>query len=186
MDAAIFVAEKGQLKEGVPLTFIQARPRREAAGKRTRPDEFLPDFHHGAVKWQEAEVSSVLGKEARHALFGSLRVHSLPAEIYQDAHKCAYFEPMPGTLRLLERFNEPVKKLVDHWWPRIETSAKFAANLPALRKYHATLKPGDVTLVGLIAEGGQGLATANNARFLAYLEGTSQSKKLQEKADAWH
>jgi hypothetical protein len=186
VDAAIFVAEKGRLNKGVPLTFIQARPRREAGGKRTRPEEFLPDFHHGAVKWQEAEISSILGREARHALFGSLRVHSLPAEIYQDAHKRAYFEPLPGTLRLLERFNQSVKKLIDQWWPRIETSAKFAASLPALRKYHATLKPGQVTLVGLIAEGGQGMRTANNARFIAYLAGTPQARRLAEKAAEWH
>jgi hypothetical protein len=128
----------------------------------------------------------VRGNEARHALFGSLRVHSLPPEFYREAHKRAYFEPMPGTLRLFERFNEPVKKIVAQWWARIETSAKFAANLSDLRKYHATLRPGDVTLVGLIAEGGQGLATANNARFLAFLEGTPQARRLAEKAAECH
>ena len=75
---------------------------------------------------------------------------------------------------------------MDEWWERIETSAKFANNLPALREYHNSLKPGDVTLVGLIAEGGQGMRTANNARFIGYREGTQQAKKLAEKADAWH
>jgi len=47
----------------------------------------------------------------------------------------------------------------------------------------------DVTLVGLIAEGGQGMRTANNGRFLGYLEGTEQAATIQarqkELLDKW-
>ena len=42
-----------------------------------------------------------------------------------------------------------------------------------------------MTLVGLIAEGGQGLATANNARFLGYLRGTSQADEIKTSRDKW-
>jgi hypothetical protein len=47
------------------------------------------------------------------------------------------------------------------------------------------LKPGDVTLVGLIAEGGQGMRTANNARFLGYLQGTPQAEEIKASRDEW-
>ena len=79
-----------------------------------------------------------------------------------------------------------MKQFVAEWWERIEDSRAFAENLPALKEYHRTLQPGDVTLVGLIAEGGQGMRTANNARFLAYLEGTPQARTLEEKAAEWN
>jgi hypothetical protein len=78
-------------------------------------------------------------------------------------------------LDLYRRFNGPVKTLLDEWWDRIESSQKFTDNLVAIRRYNAGLKAGDITLVGLIAEGGQGLATANNARFLGYLAGSPQA-----------
>ena len=42
-----------------------------------------------------------------------------------------------------------------------------------------------MTLVGLIAEGGQGMRTANNARFLAYLAGSERAQKVVEKRTEW-
>jgi len=122
----------------------------------------------------------------QHADAYELRVHNAPLSLYLNAHKEAFFEPRSGTLALYERFNDSVKELVAEWWERIEDSRAFAANLPALKTYHRTLRPGDVTLVGLIAEGGQGMRTANNARFLAYLEGTPQARALEEKAVEWN
>lgn len=189
VDAAIFVSRKGQEDPNAPMTFIQARPRWVEKGKRSTPENDLPDFASKKVNWQKEKSTDINTGEnlsTSHSVVGSLRVHRLPQNLYAHAHKRAFFEPQTGTLRLFQRFNEPVKKLVAQWWQRIETSAKFAANLPELRKYHRTLKPGDVTLVGLIAEGGQGMRTANNARFIGYLEGTPQASKLAEKADEWH
>ena len=189
VDAAIFVAQCGQNDPAANMTFIQARPRWMPGVKRSTPEIDLPDFCSEKVAWDLCDLT-VIDAQARisahHAAGGSLRVHRLPQHLYPWAHKRAFFEPQPGTLRLLQRFNEPVKKLVAGWWDRIETSAKFATHLPDLRNYHKTLKPGDVTLVGLIAEGGQGMRTANNARFIGYLEGTPQARKLAEKADDWH
>jgi hypothetical protein len=75
--------------------------------------------------------------------------------------------------------------MVDEWWEKIKDSRKFKENIDEIRRYQAGLKPGDVTLVGLIAEGGQGMASANNARFLGYLDGTVQSKTIRRKRIEW-
>ena len=123
--------------------------------------------------------------EVAHGEHGCLRFHRVPSALWRDAHKRVFFEPRPGTLRLFEKFNEPVKKLVGEWWERIETSQKFADNHADISAYHKTLKPGDVTLLGLIAEGGQGLATANNARFLGFLQGTPQAEKIKVSREEW-
>jgi len=74
--------------------------------------------------------------------------------------------------------DNPLKGLVPY-------AGKSAERFPHSLEYHATLEPGDVTLVGLIAEGGQGLATANNARFLGYLEGTPQAENIAKKRIEW-
>lgn len=196
VDAAIFVARKvgrasclsgaGGTSE---LLFVQARPRKTTDGKPTRRDkalETLPALGK-LIFPATTKLSGPLG-EAGHAAHGpqdTIRVHSVPTALYQSAHKRAFFEPRPGTLRLFEKFNDPVKRLVSEWWARIETSQKFADNASTIRAYQTSLKPGDITLVGLVAEGGQGMRTANNARFLGFLAGTPQADNLLARRETW-
>ncbi len=181
VDAAIFVACKdAPPREGHPLLFVQARPRRLADNQMSRPDEALP-----LLPPAENLALPESADGTRHGEFQTLRLHQVPAALFADAHKGVFFEPRPATLELFRRFNEPVKRLVAEWWPKIETSAKFADNRAAIAAYHQTLKPGDVTLVGLIAEGGQGMRTANNARFLGYLDGTPQAEAILAKRRTW-
>jgi hypothetical protein len=199
VDAAIFVARK-QSGAAVPpanaaetaasqddrLTFIQARPRKDQNGQTTKPETALPLLRIGPdFKWTYESGTGVPPVSVSHSDFGPLRIHSVPAAVYRAAHKRVFFEPRHATLALFDRFNDAVKRLTDEWWDRIETSAKFADNIEAIRAYHQTLKPGDITLVGLIAEGGQGLASANNARFLGYLEGTPQAREILARRERW-
>ena len=109
------------------------------------------------IVWQQPTTLAD-GSTVKHTIANELRVHHAPLSLYRGAHKEAFFEPRPGTLALYQRYNEKVKELVTEWWERIEDSRAFATNLGALKTYHRTLRPGDVTLVGLIAEGGQGIA----------------------------
>jgi hypothetical protein len=181
VDATIFVTRNENASEDARLAFVQARPLKRADDSRTSPEkklQLLPTAN--AIEWNEPTSETV-----RHATIEELRIHDVPQSLYIAAHKRAFFEPRPGTLALYTRFNDPVKQLVGEWWPRIEDSRAFAANFGAIQRYHLRLRPGNVTLVGLIAEGGQGMRTANNARFLAYLEGTPQAHELEEKAAEW-
>jgi hypothetical protein len=189
VDAAIFIASKSAPDlpascEG--MLFVQARPRKGADGKPTKPDKDLLSLKPaGELSFSSSTALGGVPRSVEHGQHGSLRLHRVPAALYRAAHKRVFFEPRPGTLRLFESFNGPVKQLVREWWERIETSQKFADNLAELRAYHASLKPGDVTLLGLIAEGGQGMRTANNARFLGYLQGTPAAQEIERKRQDW-
>jgi hypothetical protein len=171
------------------LLFIQARPRKTADGRPTLPDEFLDTLPSSAkVEFDSATpLPGGLGEVAHgaHGPRGDVRVHRVPVALYRAAHKRAFFEPRPGTLRLFAKFNEPVKQLCAAWWERIETSEKFLDHRPAILAAARRLQPGDITLVGSIAEGGQGLATGNNARFLAYLEGSPQAGEILKRREVW-
>ena len=183
VDAAIFVARKEAPVSDAKMLFVQARPLKRADGSRTKPEAALPRLPHAeAIPWVEAETRLRNGTSVAHTTVNELRIHQVPLSLYIESHKRAFFEPRSGTLALFERFNERVKRLVAQWWEKIEDSRAFAANLDEIMAYHRALHPGDVTLVGLIAEGGQGMRTGNNARFLAYLEGTPQAQELHEKA----
>jgi hypothetical protein len=187
VDAAIFVAEKTEPAPDHQILFVQARPRKNEHGEYTKPEKDLPELPSlGAIEWNgDTTFVESIGATVRHGTFRSLRLHSMPLALPIAAHKRAFFEPRLQTLALFDRYNAKVKTLVGDWWGHIEDSKNFAQNLQRIRDYHRTLKPGDVTLVGLIAEGGQGMRTADNARFLGYLEGTPQADEIESASRDW-
>jgi hypothetical protein len=174
VDAAIFVAAKSPPAADRDVFFVQARPRRNPAnGKPSDPEPWLEEVPAPAPTLPE------------HGEIGPIRYHRVPAGLYASAHHRVFFEPRPATLTLFGKFNSRVAALTDEWWERIKDSRRVAQNSVALREYQAALKPGDVTLVGLIAEGGQGMRTANNARFLGYLDGTPPAQEILRRRVEW-
>ncbi len=182
VDAAIFVAEKAHSRENDELFFIQARYKTD----KNKPEaeliniiKVMPEFKEGetAFKCNSKEYS------VYHSIQGCLRLHRTSIDPYKKALKNAFFEPTDAIVRLYNRFIEPMNRLVDKWWEKIETSKKFAQHKEEILKYHKTLKPGDVTLVGLIAEGGQGLITGDNGRFLAFLDTTLDADKINDRIE---
>ena len=111
---------------------------------------------------------------------GQFRV---PVELYKKAVKRVFFTPNKKNLKLYEQFMPKMNELYEEWWSKIKSSKDIQKNRKEIEKYLKTLKPGDVTLLGLITEGGQGLATADNGRFLAVLEGTEEAKRVRERLE---
>ena len=108
--------------------------------------------------------------------------------IYINTQGSVIFKPTPLNLRIHELYGKKVKELYDKWWDKIKTSKDIAKNKTELEKYRANLKPGDIALLGCLTEGGQGLATANNGKYIAVRSSTkwarniilSRPKKLSE------
>ncbi|MCD8291253.1 MAG: BREX-1 system adenine-specific DNA-methyltransferase PglX, partial [Prevotella sp.] len=87
--------------------------------------------------------------------------------VYVNAQNAVIFKPTELNLRIYDLYNDKVKSLYEKWWAKIKTSRDIEANKQELNDYRASLKPGDVTLLGCLTEGGQGLATANNGKYIA-------------------
>ena len=88
-------------------------------------------------------------------------------KIYKDVANNAFFIPTEFNLKVYEKICRNTKKLIEKY--KVE-----------LDEYRQSLKVGDITLLGLITEGGQGLVTANNGKYIGVLEGTKWAKKIQE------
>ena len=102
--------------------------------------------------------------------------------IYNNAINKVIFIPNEFNLKIYEKYNNQVKELMNKWWNKIKTSKDIEKNKLELEKYRDGLKPGDVTLLGLITEGGQGLATGNNGKYVGVLEGTKEAfEKITER-----
>lgn len=107
---------------------------------------------------------------------------------YLNTQNSVIFKPSDYNMHIWNLYGEKVKDLYNKWWDKIETSKKISQNSEALKNYRNNLKPGDIALLGCLTEGGQGLATANNGKYIAVRKSTkwanniveSRPKKLQE------
>ncbi|MBQ7690264.1 MAG: Eco57I restriction-modification methylase domain-containing protein, partial [Muribaculaceae bacterium] len=100
--------------------------------------------------------------------------------VYINTQNSVIFKPTKLNMRIYELYGERVKKLYDEWWDKIETSKKISKNQAALDRYRASLKPGDIALLGCLTEGGQGLATANNGKYIAVRRSTKWARNIVE------
>ena len=121
-------------------------------------------------------------------LAAPLQYAPIDQSVFINTQNSVIFKPTALNLRIYELYGQKVKELSDKWWDKIETSTKIAKNQKELEVYRASLKPGDITLLGCLTEGGQGLATANNGKYIAVRRSTkwaeniikSRPKKLAE------
>ncbi|MEA3429626.1 MAG: N-6 DNA methylase [Thermodesulfobacteriota bacterium] len=105
-------------------------------------------------------------------------IYETQIDIFRNAVNFVFFPPTPFNMEFYDKYNLIVKKLYEKWWPKIVTSKKIAENFNILENYRNGLQPGDIALLGTLTEGGQGLATGNNGRFVGVCENTKQAKNI--------
>jgi len=109
--------------------------------------------------------------------------HPLPLplvsqDVFLNSLHHVIFKPTSLNNRVYSLYNERVNDLYSTWWDKIETSKKIVQNSTELELYRDNLNPGDVALLGCLTEGGQGLATANNGKFIAVRKSTKWAKNI--------
>lgn len=100
--------------------------------------------------------------------------------VYLNTQNSIIFKPTEYNLKLYKLLGKQGKELYDKWWNAIKTSRDIEKNRSKLVKYHSSLKPGDVALLGCLTDGGQGLATANNGKYLAVRKSTKWAMNIIE------
>ena len=121
-------------------------------------------------------------------------VFTVKQDIFNSSINGAFFVPHQLNCTINDKFSQKYAALLAEWWKKIDTSRKASQNEKLLMDYRQQLIPGDLTLFGLIAEGGQGLATGDNSRFVGVLSTSkiakrirlSRVKKLQELNQKYH
>lgn len=110
--------------------------------------------------------------------FSSRKEYVISQQIYQEAD--AFFVPTSYNLAIKDKFIPLLNPIFKKWWSRIETSEKIAKNKDMLDEYRKELKSGDVTLMGLLTDGGVGLQTGDNGKFVGVKEGTKEALRTKE------
>jgi len=70
--------------------------------------------------------------------------------------------------------------LFKNWWDKIETSKKITKNQHVLESYRNNLHLDDLTLLGCITDGGVGLQTGNNGKYVAARRTTKSARNIVE------
>ncbi|MGK4182464.1 Eco57I restriction-modification methylase domain-containing protein [Enterococcus faecium] len=113
--------------------------------------------------------------------------YEIDKKIYIESLNSVIFPPNERNLLINFKYKEIVNKLHDAWWDKINTSKKIESNSGVLTDYRNNLKEGNVTLLGCVTEGGVGLQTGNNGKYVAVRKDTinainiikSRPKKLE-------
>lgn len=113
---------------------------------------------------------------------------------YINTQNTVIFKPTELNLKIHNLYAKIVQQLHNEWWDKISTSKKIEQNKTSLEEYRNNLKPGDITLLGCLTEGGQGLATANNGKYIAVRKSTkwaenilkTRPKKLKEAVNKYN
>lgn len=107
-------------------------------------------------------------------------VYTANIDWYRNIPNNVFFIPTERNIKIQQKYGNQVKQLLDNWWDKISTSKNIEKYKFELERYRQSLKEGDITLLGLITEGGQGLATANNGKYIGILEGTKWAENVKE------
>lgn len=151
------------------------------------------------VRWVEgyqrpvqdfAAASSVLDapsgrEEVVEAAAGSMEVFLAPRGVYVTLPHRPLYRPSKAAVTLMRRFTETAE-----WatfgelagWELLSNTRALEHAIADRRKsgFYQALQPGSLVLLGLVTEGGQGLATADDRRFLAAVEGTEAAEEHLE------
>ncbi len=101
-------------------------------------------------------------------------------EYYKNAPNQVFFPINDYNLKIYKQYGKKINELLNQWWDKIYTSKNIEKYKIELEEYRKSLKQGDMTLLGLITEGGQGLATGNNGRYIGVLEGTKWAENVKK------
>ena len=106
--------------------------------------------------------------------------YDIAQNVFIDTQNTVIFKPTEYNMKIHNLYGKKVKELYEQWWDKISTSKNITKYSKELEAYRQSLQPGDIALLGCLTEGGQGLATANNGKYIAVRKSTKWAKNILE------
>lgn len=120
-------------------------------------------------------------KELGNQGFNSYRTS---VSLYKNSMGQSFFAPNETNLEIYDRFMSDLVELEEKWEDVIIDIDRLEENIERIKSQHLQqIKPGNITLLGLLTRGGVGLQTGGNEEYLAYLDGTSSANKVKRRND---
>lgn len=108
----------------------------------------------------------------------SVDIYTTNINLYRNNLSKVFFIPNEINMQIYTKIIPSIKELSNTWWDKICTSKDISKNTSSLEKYRLTLTNKDMTLLGLITEGGVGLQTGNNGKFIGVISGSKLADNI--------
>lgn len=110
--------------------------------------------------------------------FDNPKSYKVKQNVFAGAQSKLLFVPNEYNIAIHQKYYHSIDKLYSEWGEMISTSKRIADNHDALEQHRSELKPGDITLLGCLTEGGQGLATGDNGKYIAVRRNTDYADRI--------
>ncbi|QCS44683.1 Eco57I restriction-modification methylase domain-containing protein [Natrinema versiforme] len=111
-----------------------------------------------------------------------LHAYQVPINMYRNSIRGSFFEPDEVKQKVYRDYIDPANDLIGEWKEELYDVDRQRDNLDEIREQHINqLEPGDVTLLGLVTWGGEGLKTNNNKEHIAYIDGTDSAERVKDR-----
>lgn len=141
-------------------------------------DKSFSALGHDKANWQVSHTCN--GEKVYKDNNSTLLKFKISFEPYRQAINYSIFSPTEYNCQILEKIIKEARPTFDTWWSKIETSREIERNREALKRNVTKLKAGETTIIGLLIDGGQGLATANNGKFVGYNPNSRFAERCKE------
>ncbi|ABK60686.1 DNA modification methylase [Clostridium novyi A str. NCTC 538] len=153
VDTAIFIVRNKDIKSSYEFDFIDA----------TKAS--VEDFYNMDSLFLKNDI---------------INKYNVEIKIFRNNLMKVFFKPDNINMQIYKKHISKIKKLYDMWWNKISTSREIKNNKNELNEYRENLKAGDFTLLGLITDGGVGLQTGDNGKFVGVIEGSKWAEKIKQ------
>ena len=129
-------------------------------------DRTFSALNHDKPKWSTSHTCD--GDKVYKDDNSTLLKFKVSFESFRKAINYAIFSPTEYNCQILEKIVKPARNVFDTWWAKIETSRLIETNRVEISKFNSKLSAGNWSIIGLITDGGVGLQTGDNGRFVGY------------------
>jgi len=165
VDTAIFFLQKKVSNNENKINFINLR---DTKFKNNERENKLN------IKWEKALKPIFENINYKSGIYVS-------NSIYKENLNSVIFNPNEKNLEIREKIIPKTKEQFEKFGNLIKTSRDIKKNKKEIDFVASKINEGDITLLGLVTEGGQGLATGNNGDFIGCLENTYEANGIIEK-----
>lgn len=141
-------------------------------------DRTFSALGHDSPKWKNSHTCD--GDKVFKDENSTLLKFKVSFEPYRKAINYAIFSPTEYNCQILEKIVKPARPVFDTWWSKIETSRLIENNRTEIKKFNSKLSVNDWAIIGLTTDGGVGLQTGDNGRFVGYRSSSRFADRCRE------
>lgn len=141
-------------------------------------DRTFSALGHDTPKWKNSHTCD--GDKVFKDENSTLLKFKVSFEPYRKAINYAIFSPTEYNCQILEKIVKPARPVFDTWWSKIETSRLIENNRTEIEIFNSKLSVNHWAIIGLTTDGGVGLQTGDNGRFVGYRSSSRFADRCRE------